>query len=228
MAIFFIEDLRDETQLIEWVKRFAVDAQYLANHLIDQIRAPYAGLDFSLLRQVGIRFADVEDNVEKLKHQVQTSLRQGRDSLPCLPVGELPVPVSTEWLARSRQTGTEEDEVLPTDVPIDEALDNAGRNLAPFIAQRVGSTAYLSQVLGGMGGAQMLSVVVHSLHHGDRVSYSPAYFVNYSVLASPTTPVQGVVDPGTYIFMVTSPGRKPRRDHGVFPIPPKFDISLQV
>lgn len=228
MAIFFMDDIRDLHQLVDWVEKFANRAQELAERLVDQIRVPYAEIDFSLLRDTKARFADVEDNLEKLKQQVQAAHREGHNRLPCLPVGQVPIPASTEWLARSRQSGIDEGEMQPINVPIDRALDNVGRHLAPFIAQRVGSTGYLSQVVGGMGGAQMLSVVVHSLNHGDRVSYSPAYFVNYSVLASPTTPVQGVVDPGTYIFMVTSPGRKPRRDPGIFPIPPTFSIPLQV
>lgn len=230
MAIFFMEHIRDMHQLVEMVENARYHAKKVADFLIEQIRLPHAAMNFSPLRSADVRFADVEDNLDKLRDQVRAADRDGTARLRCLPVGETLIPVSAEWTARARQNGDGRNtgDARPVDLPIDQALENVGKHLVPFIAQRFGSTAYLSNLLGGMGGAQMLSVVVHSRTHGDRVSYSPAYFVNYAVLASPTTPVQGVLDPGTYIFMVTSPGRKPRRDNGVFHVPPTFNISLQV
>jgi hypothetical protein len=56
--------------------------------------------------------------------------------------------------------------------------------------------------------------------HGLRVHYSPAYFINPNlVFGSRTSPVNGTIQPGRYIFGVAGPGIS-----GVKFSPAEFDI----
>jgi hypothetical protein len=45
----------------------------------------------------------------------------------------------------------------------------------------------------------MLDIEVHSHTQGGRVSDSPAYFINYTNLAAPTSPVRGRILRGRYL-----------------------------
>ncbi|MBD3813323.1 MAG: hypothetical protein IE917_14020 [Betaproteobacteria bacterium] len=232
-SLRLFEELRDDV---------ARAAKRISDEMIEQLLLPARSLSFASFRRLPLHMADVEDNLDKLKGQVRFQQQYGLTDMPCVPVGDVLIPVSTEEVWRRQHDGsrkpgdtgpTESREAMESFRPlsIERALSNVGQHLSPFIADRMAASRYfaIGGFTGGMSGSpHMLSVVVHSLTVGARVSYSPAYFVNYIALAAPTTPVQGMLDPGRYIFMLTAPGSVRLTDSQVFDVPPTFSISLTV
>lgn len=212
------------------------DAERVSEELIEQLLSPTRSFSFAPLRRLPMHMADVEDNLDKLKGQVRYLQQEGSTNMPCVPVGDVLIPLSTEEVWRQRhdrdhESGYNGPMELAKSISIDCALSNVERHLSPFLADRMAASRYFAIggfASGGGGSPHMLSVVVHSKTVGARVSYSPAYFVNYIALAAPTTPVQGVLDPGRYIFMLTAPGPVRLIDSQVFDVPPTFSISLMV
>ncbi len=123
----------------------------------------------------------------------------------------------------------------------DDAVDNSIAELTEFMKGRLAAKKYFDRfgvdhamvgppsrpVVGDQSAVAMLSVEVHSKTPGERVSYSPAYFINYMVLAAPTTPVTGYLLPGRFVFMVSN-SVVSKKDPGVFDVPPHYTINLMV
>jgi hypothetical protein len=211
------------------------EVEHLSAQLVEQLGEHKRPMSFEKLRRISRQMADVEDNLEKLQHQIRQARQEGLDQLACARVGDVMVPLSVDELWRQQQpqhphAPASFDPRSRFTTSIDQALAGVKRQLAPFLLNRIAATGYFHKWLtGGMGGTRhMLSVVVHSQTVGARVSYSPSYFVNYVALAAPTTPVQGLLDPGRYIFMLTAQGPLRLTDSQVFDVPPSFDISLMV
>ena len=128
------------------------------------------------------------------------------------------------------ETAADEMQEHTTMFSSDVAIESFVTELTPFLSQRVVGDAFAraSAAVGGISGPpHMLTVTVSTHTQGARVSYSPSYFFSYAVLASPTSPVRGVILPGRYIFMISTPGVS-KADKGIFDIPPIFNIDLQV
>ena len=72
-----------------------------------------------------------------------------------------------------------------------------------------------------------LRVKVSCVTPGMRIHIAPAYFINWAVFGSPSTPVVNFVIPGRYVFAGDAPQQRIlQRDNGVFPIPPTDHVSL--
>ena len=208
-------------------------AERVSQLLVEQLHDHERRLVFEPLRQLDRPTADIEDNLEKLHGQLREARLDGRDRLTCAPIGNEMIPLSTEelWRQQPSQSITVPEDRLRWTVPIEHALAGVKRQLSDFLARRLAGSHYFAirGLTGGMGSTRhMLAVTVHSRTIGARVSYSPSYFVNYVALAAPTTPVRGMLDPGRYIFMLTSPGPLRITDNQVFDVPPSFDITLMV
>lgn len=180
------------------------------------------------LRSLRIPTADIEHNCDQLRSQVEADRYSG--TLLCQRIGESSfVPISDTEVAGNEEHYRKR---LGQDVnflPTEEAVNNFCNELNRFLTQRVaGQGGYIppaKSVIGLPPG--MLPVRVFSPTFGARVSYSPAYFINYITLSAPTSPVTGAILPGRYIFMLSINFSR-KFDQGVFDIPPSLDINLLV
>lgn len=73
-----------------------------------------------------------------------------------------------------------------------------------------------------------LTVRVFNLTPGLRIHVAPAYFIDdWLFFGHPSTPVEGPLMPGRYVFAADGPMLPRRRiDPGVFPIPPTLKVKL--
>ncbi len=79
----------------------------------------------------------------------------------------------------------------------------------------------------GVGACGGLQVQVSCSTPGLRIHIAPAYFINWVVFGSPTSPVTSYVLPGRYVFAGDGPMLpKLTRDKGVFAIPPTYHPFL--
>lgn len=199
--------------------------------IVKQIRNTILGATdegtLEALRSLGIPTADIEHDCEQLRSQVEADRYSGR--LVCQSIGQGPfVPISDAELMANERYYHQQSEHDVRLLSTEEAVDNFCNELNPFLAHRVAGRGYFPLAQSIVGGpSQMLPIKVFSPTSGARVSYSPAYFINYITLAAPTSPVLGSILPGRYIFMIsTAYGKK--FDQGVFDIPPSFNINLLV
>lgn len=197
----------------------------LVNNLKIAILNNAEPISFDELRSVDVPTADIERDCETLKEQILFDQFGGKQ--PCYRIGEsVVVPVDHQVL-RGLDSWNEDNQRWLSN---EDAVEAFGAELVPFLSQRVASQIYfpIRGLTGGMNQTPlMLPVTVRAYTLGARVSYSPSYFVNYQTLASPTSPVQGMLLPGRYIFMISAPNQK-LFDQGLFNLPPDFDISLLV
>lgn len=184
----------------------------------------------SALRALGVATADVEEDCDQLINQVRFDSFGG--ALYCLKLRNgtsVPVSDSQRHLLIDDQNLINFPS-LQTE-PIQKAVQNFCGELKAFLAQRLAiGNLFAPPVPPANLNAQpprTLPVRVFSQTTGARVSYSPAYFIHYVVLGSPTSPAVGTLLPGRYIFQITSSQTK-TFDPGVFDIPPQFDVNLVV
>ena len=223
--------------------------------VIDQITQDRETVSFETLRELSIPVADVEDNIELLSHQIHVTRSMG-GPVPCLRIGEGAVPLAFPFIGLpSLRRGARSHlyryyppywlDILhdfgePVEFePVEGAIETVKKALGGFLSVRLAAKK-LVDLLGGLSGSiggggpgsappTMLSIKVHSPNvFGARVHYAPAYFINYSVLSSPTSPVIGYVLPGTYVFAVSEASGNWRSDNGKYNIPPHFDFHIQV
>ncbi len=219
-------------------------AEALAAEIVSVLRSPNASRDLSFvnLRRLQARVADIEDNCHILNSEIQAArARFGpeRGVLRCLDRSGRYIPVARLDSTTDAMQGT----VTPNQarihsVPIDRVLTDVEPALSEFIEIRAAAGEAEEMfarmgMLGGIGGvpSNTYRITVRSPTIGARVSYSPCYFINYTVLASPTSPVHGYIAPGRYVFMVTTTGQTSLYDPGQFDIPPSgiaADIGLTV
>lgn len=124
-------------------------------------------------------------------------------------------------------------------LPYRETLKGFERSLAHFLAFRFEWRRLIDSYRwagdGGEGGGSpplsmvgaKLAMEVSCNTPGLRVHVSPAYFIDWRVFGSPTTPVNGHVNPGRHVFAGDGPDmRRMVRDHGVFHTPPTYHARL--
>lgn len=183
-------------------------------------------VQFDELRSLEVPTADIERNCEQLKLQIANDRFDGKQ--PCQRIGETTfVPIAYDAFTSPI---VDVDLDSTTWASNEEAVGGFASELTPFLTQRVAGEAFapIRAMVGGIGGTPfMLSVTVSTYTQGARVSYSPSYFISYMTLASPTSPVKGLILPGRYMFMISERGSN-SFDKGVFDVPPHFDIDLQV
>ena len=213
-------------EVFEHVKStFHNAAVKLVNNLKSAILNNAESISFDELRSVEVPTADIERNCEALKEQISFDHFEGKQ--PCRRIGEsVIVPVDYLGLRRLGSWDQSDQHWLSNE----DAVEEFGSELVPFLTQRVAAQTYFPMrgVTGGMDETPLLlPVTVSAYTIGARVSYSPSYFVNYQALASPTSPVKGMILPGRYIFMISTPNSK-IFDQGLFNVPPDFNIPLLV
>ena len=76
----------------------------------------------------------------------------------------------------------------------------------------------------------LLPVIVHTNSPGLRISYSPVYLFDGkgTIFGSPSTPVQGWIRPGRYIFGGAQGAQPITWDGGEYDVPPALTISLAI
>jgi len=224
-AAYLLDELTQEAN---------IDAHDQARVLMDQV-ANKSELDFFPLRSSKIYSADIEENIEQFAQQVSYFDGLGVGGLPGIQEGDTWVAIAVNEIAKDRPVNESAEGATRWGAKVKmtsfgQAFRDTHVALQRFIARRLG--AYRFQNLAAAGGIgstnNMLPIEVHSPTRGARVSYSPSYFINYQVLASPTSPVKGFLHPGRYMFMLTTRGPTNVVDQGMFNVPPDYRIHLNV
>lgn len=206
----------------------------IAMNLLSQVENK-SSLDFDSLRSTGIYCADIEENLETLLRQACHYDELGIGGHPCLLHDGMCIPIADKELAPGHRV-TEHamthtrwgSEVVV--MSFTRAFSRSSQALRSFIVRRLAAKRFQKfAAAGGIGGSNnMIPIDVHSPTVGARVSYSPSYFINFTVLSSPTSPASGMVHPGRYVFMLTTRGPTNAIDQGMFNIPPDNQIHLSV
>jgi hypothetical protein len=212
-------------EIFNWARHRLQD---VAVRIVDDLKAAILDkarpMSFEDISGLGVPTADIERDCETLKEQIEPDGLNG--SHPCREISPgVVVPIDRSGAMASSHQLPEMRWLSNT-----EAVNAFGRELVPFLIQRVAASAYFPMrgIAGGMSPTPlMLPVTVSAITLGARVSYSPSYFVNYQTLASPTSPVYGVLLPGRYIFMISTAGSK-QYDQVLFNVPPDLTIPLNV
>ena len=184
-----------------------------------------------LLRGLGIYTADIEQNCSELKRQVLNN-RYEQYLHAVVLSDQSVVPIADALVERIRES------TIPPAFQLDRAptgqvLDGFAKALKSFVLRRLlGQFMFprMDALVGGhmSSGGTMLSVKVTSrLTSGARVEYSQIYYIALTVLAAPTSPVTGLIQPGRYIFRLTTASND-LYDRGIFNVPHDFDICLNV
>jgi hypothetical protein len=182
------------------------------------------------LRFLGVPTADIEENVDQLRTEIESDRNGGR--LLCQRLGEDSfVPISTAQGVLDRRFTSDPHSERVHLVPTERAVGGFCSELKKFLVHRLAGKSYFPFFNKSSGilasPPLMLPIKVFSPTAGGRVSYSPAYFISYIAFAAPTSPAVGSILPGRYIFMLgTRQGKL--FDKGVFDIPPTFDVNLVV
>jgi hypothetical protein len=120
----------------------------------------------------------------------------------------------------------------------DEVMLFMRRGLVSFLSARIAAKRIFVNRLGnlfsgaagrkqGLATNRGLRFRVITKQHGLRVHYSPSYFFNPShVFGSPTSPVDGWIQPGRYKFGAVGPGFPLRFEPADFDIPPLRKAQL--
>jgi hypothetical protein len=213
-------------------------AKALAERLLKNVGG---GKRVYLSQPLDIYVADVEAAADRFDAQLQFCLRF-KLGFPCVFIPAL-VPVdwssiipslktdSWRWLTRVAEPGRFEKawHSLPSFGrfggiklvrPLD-ALRSLREGLVQFLTVRF--SARKSNISAGPG----LRFRVITRTHGLRVHWSPAYFFNpNNVFGSPTSPVDGWIQPGKYKFGAVGPNFPLRFDSATFNIPPLTQATL--
>jgi hypothetical protein len=105
-----------------------------------------------------------------------------------------------------------------------EALGAFRGRVIDFLTDR-----FAGRAQAGVSPSPGVRFKVISKNHGERVHYSPAYFLKLStVFGAPTTPVIGWIQPGRYIFSVVGMHGHMSIDPGQHSIPPSVSAHLTV
>lgn len=130
-----------------------------------------------------------------------------------------------------------------TNQNLESVKSNVKSSLSSFIEMRhasffnQGIVSKLSRFFRGGGGSlpsissgastKYLTVKVNTHNHGLDLEASPAYFVKWKKFGSPTSPIDGYLIPGTYIFAGSGVG-VPTFTPDLTPvdIPPNLDITI--
>lgn len=209
------------------VREFTDRAAVVAGALVDRLHEG-VDLDYGPLRGLHAETGDVEHHLDMLADHVNLPHVRSTGALPCVEVDGVAVPIASQHLLR-RKSGRAA--IRTKSAPLSQALEGVGHHLARFLSIRVAWDFFHPAQRPSLGmdpTKTMLAIKVHSHTSGGRVSYSPAYFINYIHLAAPTSPVHGRIQPGRYVFMVTTIGPKSVYDSQPFDIPPSFDVHLVV
>ncbi len=95
--------------------------------------------------------------------------------------------------------------------------------ISSFFRRNGGSPPNLS----GVSNSKYLTVKVNTNNHGLDIEASPAYFVKWKKFGSPTSPIEGYLIPGTYIFAGSGIGLPTfTTDLTPVDIPPNLDITI--
>lgn len=210
-------------EAFNYVKSLCLDtAVKIVEHIKADLLNRQEAVSFDELRSLDVQTADIERDCELLKGQLQADNFQGKQ--PCQRIGEsiyVPIGYNLETF-NENQIDLNDFEMRSNE----DAVTSFGSELVPFLTQRVAADVYAPmRGITGEDNPLMLPITVSTQTLGARVSYSPSYFINYLTLASPTSPVKGMLLPGRYIFMISTRDSK-LFDKGVFDIPPTFDIDL--
>lgn len=191
----------------------------------------------TFLPRYEIYTADIEAAFGRLRYQFQY---YAKALWPCLEAKiSAPVPLdlgvligfhprlidpTRRYIASRLADWLKQQGLLIVTLSASDVTDCVRQNLAEFIARR--ASARQSDISASPG----VEFEVSTQHHGSRVHYSPAYFLNMaSVFGSPTSPVRAWIQPGRYIFGVQSPTDPgPVVDSGVYDIPPSDRAELMI
>ncbi|MEW7849663.1 hypothetical protein AB2N08_13265 [Massilia aurea] len=203
--------------------------------IVDEIRTDLASEkptdSVYLLRGLGIYTADIEQNCSELKRQVLNN-RYEQYLHAVVLSDQSVVPIADALVERISEFTTPPAFQLDR-APTEQVLDGFYKALKSFVLRRlIGQFMFprMDALVGGpmFSGGTMLSVKVTSkLTSGARVEYSPIYYIAFTVLAAPTSPVRGLIPPGRYIFKLTTIIND-LYDRGIFDVPHDFDIRLNV
>ncbi len=193
-----------------------------------RFRAPPESVN-EALRSLQVPTHDVEEHCHELLNQIAADRFGGM--LPCRRVGEsrfTPVSLGEVIKNESAYFGDNSDDTAH--LPIEDGANNFCDELIDFLVTRIASQAIAGSGSGSgrIGNVPlMLPVRVFSPTLNARVSYSPAYFHNYTVFGAPTSPATSQVPPGRYVFLIDLPNGK-KYDRSLFDIPPSYDVHLIV
>jgi hypothetical protein len=105
-----------------------------------------------------------------------------------------------------------------------EALGLFRAKVVEFLTDR-----FAGRAQAGVSPSPGVRFKVITQNQGERVHYSPAYFVKLStVFGAPTSPVVGWIQPGRYVFAVVGAHGHMRFDPGQFAVPPSVSAQLTV
>ena len=204
-------------------------------------------------RESDVLLADVEADSEAFSAQLYASMRHGPEEFPCVVFDGTPVPLDYVEFARAALWGRGmrhfEDFPFPfpfrhffhemrgdfkewfggpgislTSVHPMEALGLFRGRVVDFLTDR-----FAGRSLVGVSPSPGVRFKVNTQNQGERVHYSPAYFVKLStVFGAPTSPVISWIQPGRYVFAVVGPNGRMRFDPGQFAVPPSHSAQLTV
>ena len=206
-------------------------------------------------RESEVFLADVEADAQSFSNQLYTAMRYGNEEFPCAVLGDSgPVPLDyldfakiawgtrfwkhfeggpfppfpfKFWFREMRGEFKEwitGPKVSFTSMHPAEALGTFRGSVIDFLTDR-----FAGRAQAGVSPSPGIRFKVISQNHGERVHYSPAYFLKLStVFGAPTTPVVGWIQPGRYLFSVVGMNGQMRIDPGHYSIPPSVSAQLTV
>jgi hypothetical protein len=197
-------------------------------------------------RKLRLYLADVEAGVERFGFQFRFS-NQHNLPFPCMVFPEGPVamdwvggfglnwsnvgPADLEFFLRLSERQLEEQNTQITGYPATKARIFFEEELVNFLSIRLRAQRSILRHFGYWKAisdkSPGLRFRVVTQRHGLRVHYTPSYFVSaWNVFGSPTSPVDGWIQPGRYKFGAMGANFPLRFDPGDFDIPPLREAHL--
>ena len=205
-------------------------------------------------RESEVFLADVEADAQAFSGQLRAAAGFGPEPMPCISFGNSgPVPLDyadffkfviatdgprefydfpfgpMQWRHAFREMRGELKEWLGgpeinmTFVHPMEALGFFKTKVVDFLTDR-----FAGRSQAGVSPSPGVRFKVMTQNQGDRVHYSPAYFVKLStVFGAPSSPVISWIQPGRYVFAVVGPNGRMRFDPGQFAVPPAVYTLLR-
>lgn len=175
------------------------------------------------LRNSGLHSADIEAECRDLQEFLKQKQRIYGAYGVTQDNGSLPVPVDMEGSSAFPNSW----QVKPARK--DELLDGMARALERFLDVRASYGGGGARSLSSSRNRPMLRFLVSTQQHYGRVHHAPAFFISLRhVFGSPTSPVYGVLNPGSYVFGVEYPGQQFAWDSGTYSVPPDHRADLQI
>ncbi len=204
-------------------------------------------------RESEVFLADVEADAQAFSAQLRTAARSGLKEVPCVAFGNSG-PVPLDYMDFFKLSISDPRESY--DFPIgSRSLRYAFRKMRGEMREFFGgpsisiTVAHPMEALGmfrsrvidfltdrfagraqaGVGPSPGVRFKVITQNQGERVHYSPAYFLKTStVFGAPTSPVIGWIQPGRYVFATVGANGRMRFDPGQFSVPPSVSAQLTV